>query len=458
MVKNPPNRKVLSQVAWPLETLYDTRGVFCGFIMPKLNETVTLQSFYEYPQTSYADMRTKYKVIVAQNICVVLSELHAAGYVFGDFNPANIGVNPKTGEVAFYDMDTCHFKDRYTGATYRCVGGCDGYVAPELLEKLRLENRNYKTASLPTFTVDTDGFALAIHIFKLLMNGITPYEDGYRFDRVMAHPPSLPHKDTLPAEMHWLLSKACGKNGGRPTPEEWREALLRMEKNLISCKSNKAHDYRAAFSHCPYCEADRRHQDILKQCGFSTGKTVPNPRVTQRIIPSNPTPNVAPKKKKMPKWVLYLLLLVTLLRGISWYQQEKLREELNSIYVPQPQEEVIYTEESVEEKEAKKRASRSILVIANSFSGRMGEYDEKDTFFYTSHKAGTYFFDCQISDENDNGYYLYIWTEDGELVTSQFYRGGVTADLDSMTRYYIEVYPGTVRTPFSYTVKIQLPQ
>ena len=166
----------------------------------------------------------------------------------------------------------------------------------------------------------------------------------------------------------------------------------------------------------------------------------------------------------MPKWVLYLLLLVTLLRGISWYQQEKLKDEMSSIYVPQLQlqQEVIDTEESktmesVLENVVKERESLPIFVSANSFSGRMGEYDEKDTYFYTSHKAGTYFFDCQISDENDNGYYLYIWTEDGELITSQFYRGGVTADLDSMTRYYIEVYPGTVRTPFSYTVKIQIP-
>ena len=28
---------------------------------------------------------------------------------------------------------------------------------------------------LPTFSVDTDRFALAIHIFKLLMNGYSPF-------------------------------------------------------------------------------------------------------------------------------------------------------------------------------------------------------------------------------------------------------------------------------------------
>ena len=492
MVKNPPKRKILSQVAWPLEALYDENNFFCGFIMPRLNGTVTLQAFYEYPQTKYPDMKVKYKVIVAQNICVVLSELHAAGYVFGDFNPANIGVNPKTGEVAFYDMDTCHFSDPHTGHTYRCMGGCDGYVAPELLAKVRRENKSYRDASLPTFTENTDNFSLAIHIFKLLMNGITPYVDGYRFDQVMVHPPSLPHKDTLSAEIHGLLSKACNSQGRlrpwllhaldnkpcnsqgrkRPTAEDWYHALLYFEKNLVNCRKNPAHDYRAAFTHCPYCEADRRYQNILQRCGFSGNQNTPQPRVTQQII----TPIVSKSNnystggyngkyknfngKRIPKWLICALLAIALMKGIVLQQQEKAVETITSVYVTQPED--VYVEESdkqesVLENVTKERQPLPILISSNAFSGTLNSYDEIDTFFYRSYAEGMYYFDCDISDEN-NGYYIYIWTEDGERVASEFYRDGVMAELEAWTRYYIEVRAGTVRDTFSYSVQIDIPQ
>ena len=469
MVKNPPKRKILSQVAWPLEALYDENNSFCGFMMPKLNGTVTLQAFYEYPQTKYPDMRVKYKVIVAQNICVVLSELHAAGYVFGDFNPANIGVNPKTGEVAFYDMDTCHFRDPHTGHTYRCMGGCDGYVAPELLEKVRRENKSFGEASLPTFTENTDYFSLAIHIFKLLMNGITPYADGYRFDQVMVHPPSLPHKDTLPTEIHSLLSEACtSKEGKRPTAVEWYHALIHLEKNLVSCRNNPAHEYRAAFPHCPYCEADNRYQNILKRCGFSGNQNSPKPRVTQQIITpvvskSNNHPTGGYKGnyrtsrgKTMPKLIICALIVIALVKGMLLQQQENTVESLPSVYVTQP--EVIYEEESrTNESVVEERQPLPIFVSSNAFSGTLSSYDEIDTFFYRTCTEGTYYFECDISDAN-NGYYLYIWTEDGERVVSEFYRGGVMADLEAWTRYYIEVRAGTVRDTFSYSVQIHIPQ
>lgn len=458
-----------------MEALYDGNNSFCGFIMPKLNGTVTLQSFYEYPQTTYSDMRVKYKVIVAQNICVVLSELHAAGYVFGDFNPANIGVNPKTGEVAFYDMDTCHFIDKYTGHTYRCLGGCDGYVAPELLEKVRLENKSYGTASLPTFTENTDNFSLAIHVFKLLMNGITPYVDGYRFDQIMVHPPALPHKDALPSEIHGLLSRACSNKGyKRPTAEEWYHALLHLEKNLVNCRNHPAHDYRATFSHCPYCEADKRYQNILKRCGFSGTQKYTQPRVSQQIImpgtsnpnPVNPTTGGYSGNRRNPQGKLRAILIVCalvviqIIKAIISQQQEKEIASLPSVYVTQPEipyEEETETQQNSLENVVEEKQPLPILISTNAFSGKLTSSDELDTFIYRSYTEGMYYFECDISDE-DSGYYLYIWTEDGELVVSKFYRGGVEAELEAWTRYYIEVRPGTVRAPISYVVNIHRPQ
>lgn len=111
-----------------------------------------------------------------------ISAVHRAGYIFGDFNPMNIGVNINDGTVAFFDADTYHFKDNCSGHTHRCKAGCPGYVAPELIATCRKYSIShpgakdaYAHAPLPTFTLETDNFALSIHIFKLLMNGYTPY-------------------------------------------------------------------------------------------------------------------------------------------------------------------------------------------------------------------------------------------------------------------------------------------
>ena len=471
MVDNPPNRRILSQVAWPLETLYDEYGYFCGFVMSKLEGTVTLQVLYEYPQVKYPDMRLRNKVVVAQNICAVLSDLHEAGYIFGDFNPANIGVNPKNGEVAFFDMDTCHFRDRWTGHTYRCMGGCDGYVAPELLEKVRRENKSFGEASLPTFTENTDDYSLAIHIFKLLMNGISPYADGYRFDQVMVHPPALPHKEALSAELHGMFSRACNNKGlKRPNAAQWHEALLRFEKNLTNCLKNPVHDYRASCIQCPYCEADRRHQDILKRCGFSGNQGITRSRVTQQSIPpttyrtnsvtqgnSYPPGNIYPSGGKGGRCFLIGLLTVFLIgciltmvycaNEIREYKEAKAKQSVESVYVTQP--EVVTMTEN--------REPLPVVISEDTFSGNINSDDETDVFIYTAPYAGVYYFDCKISD-SDNGYYVYLQTEGHEKVASEFYRDGVTVELEAGTRYHIEVRAGTVQKPFFYQVKIGVPQ
>ena len=176
MINHPPNASVLTQVAWPLDMAYEN-GQCCGFIMPKLNINAELGEIYKYPST--LPLSAHQKINIAQNICVVISEVHKAGYVFGDFNPRNIGLDINTGLVSFLDTDTYHVVDLLQGNTYRCNVCAPGYAAPELLEKCsdyialnpNASKNAYALTSLPTFTNETDNFALAIHIFKLLMNG-----------------------------------------------------------------------------------------------------------------------------------------------------------------------------------------------------------------------------------------------------------------------------------------------
>ncbi|MDR2570181.1 MAG: hypothetical protein LBD23_07770, partial [Oscillospiraceae bacterium] len=106
MIKHPPSESVLSQVAWPLDVVYDDKERCCGFIMPELSINSELGEIYKYP--SKLPISIHQKINIAQNICAVISEVHKAGYIFGDFNPRNIGLDVNTGLVSFLDTDTYH--------------------------------------------------------------------------------------------------------------------------------------------------------------------------------------------------------------------------------------------------------------------------------------------------------------------------------------------------------------
>lgn len=130
MANNPPDSSILSQIAWPQDVLRDANGNFVGFVMPKLKIDTDLKDIYVYPAKKDLQITYEQKIIIAINICIVISAIHKAGYTFGDFNPMNIGVNLTTGHVAFLDTDSYHIYDKYSRKMYRCGVCLDGYVAP----------------------------------------------------------------------------------------------------------------------------------------------------------------------------------------------------------------------------------------------------------------------------------------------------------------------------------------
>ena len=322
MVNNPPDASVLDQIAWPTDVLKDSSGHFCGFVMPKLDAKEELKNIYPYPPKAGTKINTDQKLVIAINICIVISAIHKAGYVFGDFNPNNIGVNLTNGHVGFFDTDSYHFTDIRTGDTFRCEVACDGYVAPELINHCHLEKKDFAHASLPTFTTDTDNFALAIHIFKLLMNGYTPFNgikesesisqsspgtgnlaierDNYCFKKGNK-PQSVatPTLDSLPDEIQILLGRTflggVSNPSSRATADEWRNALQNMRNNLVQCSSDSDHMYFKENKKCPYCEASKRYQKAL--AGFApsaAGQRLTNTSTGGQVSFSGASPIIIP--------------------------------------------------------------------------------------------------------------------------------------------------------------------
>ena len=290
MVSNPPDKSILDQIAWPMDILRGGNGQFMGFIMPRLDTDTDLKKIYPYPPKKDMPVTVEQKLIIAINICIVISEVHKAGYIFGDFNPMNIGINLKNGHVAFFDADSYHFTDSQSGHTYRCGVGADGYIAPELIQHCHSNHADFLGAPLPTFTRETDNFALAIHIFKLLMNGYTPFNgikecesasqsspgtgniaierDNYCFKAGnKPQSPATPDIASLSPDIQYLFKKTF--EGGvkdpqnRATAEEWKDALIEYKDQLTQCKRNPAHYYYVNNSKCPYCEAYNKYQQSI---------------------------------------------------------------------------------------------------------------------------------------------------------------------------------------------------
>lgn len=287
MTNNPPSQLILNQIAWPIDYLTDARGMFVGFIMPKLKIDAELGELYIYPPQKIK-LTNEQKLIVAINICKVIAEIHKAGFVFGDFNPCNIGVNLTTGHVAFLDTDSYHIYDTVTKKTYRCVVCLNGYVAPELITKCK--GNDYRSVPLPTFTKETDRFSLAIHIFRLLFNGFTPYNGIIETENASQASPGIgnlaierdhycfkpgfkplsvavPPLNSFPQEIQDLFTRAfiVGRYNAelRPSAEEWDRALDNYRRSLVQCTKNPMHYFDRRLQFCPYCEADRLYKEML---------------------------------------------------------------------------------------------------------------------------------------------------------------------------------------------------
>ena len=172
MVKKKMSEYQRRYITWPQDVIYDANG-FAGYIMNRLENMESLTMLYS---TEGYDLR--YRLLAAINMCIAIEMIHEAGQVCGDLNPQNILINldkedeEKGFRVTLVDADSYHFSA--DEQTYRCEVGLPDYLAPEIQKKM-VNGTTLKNAPLPTYTMETDLFALAVHVFCLLMNGCHPF-------------------------------------------------------------------------------------------------------------------------------------------------------------------------------------------------------------------------------------------------------------------------------------------
>ena len=270
MVCNQPS--VMEQYAWPLDILYEN-GQFIGYIMPKINGKEKLRNIYVYDKRKGKPWSLF--IAIAKNLSAAVHNVHEIHQVVGDLNPEKILVNPNDGMVTLVDTDSYHISD--SERTYRCEFGNAYFVAPEL------QGIHFPSAPLPTFTPESDRFALAVLIFALLMNGAHPFSfkinsDGDMFDPCKnikdnrcvwfaeakypetEIPCYAPELNMLPDNIREFFKRAfvTGHNATtlRPSAEDWYYALEQLGDKLKTCQQNQEHIFYDGAKECPWCKVE----------------------------------------------------------------------------------------------------------------------------------------------------------------------------------------------------------
>ncbi len=357
MIKSPLSPHAMKQVTWPVDVVYEN-GAFIGYVMPLLKRTEDLNVMYSDKYICTLSER----ITIAKNLCAAVNAIHQAGQVCGDLNPKNIGVDPDTAIITLVDTDSYHITENNGSRTYRCEVGLPEYLAKEIQDKLHdNKGKDLRTLPLPTFTKETDLFALAVHIFALLMNGCHPFasavDNKYNIDKLSQSKPSIvnpqpvenirncffpfyekragyitpqyaPDFSVLPKSIQSMFVKAFvdgGKNPKlRPSTENWYAALEDFEKHIKKCSKNRKHEYYDQLKKCPWCELDNKmkafmaQQVVLQQKAINSSvqlshtptpraNTSTNTKSTTAVPKSNTSVKMSIKRDSWPMWLLFIV-------------------------------------------------------------------------------------------------------------------------------------------------------
>ena len=319
--------RVILTLAWPQDILCDDRGVFIGYTMPFIQngvEICTVARGCDMPKakTMFPNYDWMFNLQVAINLSKAVAYLHSNNCIVGDLNCKNIMVSPG-GLITMLDNDSFDLLDTVSGIHFRCCAGTQDYLAPEL------QGRNLRSAGA-VFSVHSDNFALAIHIFQLLMNNYHPFTGknlvviqnstsvNQRLDHLVNGKCPFIHNYsdlTVPIGAPYLnemvtpqlvqdFYRTFDYNAGnisermklRTTAAQWVTDLQQFMNQFYTpgqayrCSNNQKHYYLRQAGKCGLCAAEERLTIFRnRQAASAPPKPVP-PKPTPTPTPQTPAP------------------------------------------------------------------------------------------------------------------------------------------------------------------------
>ena len=149
-------------VCFPTARLYNSKGVFVGYLMPKAEGEKLGTSVFRGEKGMkrfFGSWKRSDLVTLAITILSTIKKIHDLGILIGDINGLNILVKSPT-EVYFVDTDSFQINE------YPCPVGTLDFTAPEI------QGKDYKCILR---SVGNENFAIAVLLFRLLMFGESPY-------------------------------------------------------------------------------------------------------------------------------------------------------------------------------------------------------------------------------------------------------------------------------------------
>ncbi len=247
--------------AWPINLLNDDTGGLAGFTMQRFAAFHPLHMAYDSGSRSsvFPNADWRWLVSLARRLAEVVQHVHALGHIIGDLNPNNVLVHAD-GRVVLVDCDS--YQIRFGGVLHPCAVAMPEFCPPEL---------HGAPLSTTARTRNHDCFSLAILIFHTLMLGRHPFAPA---QTSAAEPASLTEQiarlaygyatgapdnapdaavfNQLPKPLHRAFHDAFRSEHKRPTARGWVDALVQLERQLVSCPQEPAHIHVTNAS-CPWC-------------------------------------------------------------------------------------------------------------------------------------------------------------------------------------------------------------
>jgi len=165
MQKSPVRISPGTGICWPKGIIVSTTvpSRFLGYMMTRLDSRfMPVHAWYDKPDQDFS-----FSMQAAGRLAALVHAVHASGYCVGDLRENNVFISD-TGEICLIDTDSFQITDPSSTKTWFCRVGTGEYLPPELLDS------SFEKQDIDRLFADR--FALAVLIFRFLMQGAHPYQ------------------------------------------------------------------------------------------------------------------------------------------------------------------------------------------------------------------------------------------------------------------------------------------
>ncbi len=283
------NGRSYVQLAWPSAVVESRNRKFLGFAMPEVNfaKSVSVEKMMQKSMRRNSALPEAYRhrVHIAANLATMVSDLHKLGHFMIDMKPINMRVYPDNMYVGIIDCDG--FSIRGASRRYAAEQFTAEYIAPEAHGK-----------DPPALGEAQDLFALAVIIFRLMNNGLHPFQGligahleepgdiqeriykllyAYGLRDYSIQKPSIQSIHEFFEKGTRQLFDRAFTSVDRPKAAEWRDHLrsLVSQSNpiLVPCRVNNDHSHFSLG--CGLCHTESGGKVRPKSKAAGVGKTSP---------------------------------------------------------------------------------------------------------------------------------------------------------------------------------------